>query len=72
MPYERFTKTREGKKKWCTRNKETGKVVCYDSATKRLHGVQMRYAIEGGWRPTGSKGKGIIKGSRIKRYAGKA
>jgi len=69
MPYEKFTKTVKGEKKWCTRNKETGKVVCYDNPTKRLHGTQMRYATEGGWKPTGAKGKGVIKKSRVKRYA---
>lgn len=69
MPYKLFTKTVEGKKKRCTKNEETGKVVCYDSPIKRLHGTQMRYAIEGGWKPTGAKGKGTIKKSRIKRYA---
>lgn len=68
MPYTKFTKTVEGKKKWCTRNKETGDVVCYDSPTKRLHGIMMRHAIDKGFKPTGAKGKGIVKKTRVKRY----
>jgi hypothetical protein len=59
MPYELFVKIihedGEKKKKWCTRNKETGKVTEYDSQEKRKTGIKMRHAIESGWKPTRKK-----------------
>ncbi|MFX0134121.1 MAG: hypothetical protein ACFFDN_10805 [Candidatus Hodarchaeota archaeon] len=61
MPYSKFTKIVKGKKKYCTRNLETGEVVEYDSAEKRASGIQMREAIHHGFKPTGKKGKGRIK-----------
>lgn len=56
MPYLKFTKVVDGKKKWCTKNLETGKVIMYDSAEKRKNGIKIREAIHHGWKPTG-KGK---------------
>ncbi len=35
MPYIRFTKIVNGKKKYCLKNKETGKVYCSDTPEKR-------------------------------------
>jgi len=67
LPYQFFTKIvhekGKKKKKWCTRNKETGKVIEYDSVEKRKHGVMMREAIHHGFKPTGNKGTGKIKRS---------
>ncbi len=46
MPYELFTKMVKGKKKYCTRNKETGAVRHYDSAAKRKTGMRMAHAYK--------------------------
>ena len=63
MPYSYFTEVIKGKKKWCTRNLETGEVIHYDSPEKRKHGVMMRHATDHGFKPTGKKGTGKIKRS---------
>jgi hypothetical protein len=52
MPYELFTKTEGGKIKYCHRNKNTGKVVCYDSEKKRKAGMRIREAVAHGWKPS--------------------
>jgi len=57
MPYIKFTKKVKGKKKWCIKNKETGKVYCSDSKEKREKMIRMHEAFKHGWKPT-----------RIRRY----
>lgn len=42
MPYDRFTRKEKGKTRWCARNKQTGKVVCYSSKAKRERGLGIR------------------------------
>jgi hypothetical protein len=43
MPYDLFTKVVKGKKKYCTKHKKTGKVVCYNSEEKRKTGIKMHH-----------------------------
>lgn len=57
MPYSKFTKKVKGKKKYCTRHKTKGTVVCYSSKAKRKTGIKMRHAFDSGWRPTGKAKK---------------
>lgn len=52
MPYEKFVKQVKGKKKFCIKNKQTGKVTCYDSEKKRETGIKMKHAFRAGWKPT--------------------
>ena len=40
MPYQNFSKTVKGKRKYCMRNKRTGKEYCYDSAKEREEGKE--------------------------------
>ena len=42
MPYTKFTKVVGKKKKFCIKNRRTGKIVCYNSAKKRETGIRMR------------------------------
>lgn len=42
MPYDKFVRVVKDKKKYCTKNKRTGKVVCYSSERKRKTGIRMR------------------------------
>lgn len=42
MPYNKFVKAMRGRKKYCTKNKRTGKIVCYSSKRKRETGMKMR------------------------------
>lgn len=55
MPYQKFTKTVKGKKKYCTRNKNTGKVRCFSSKGKRKTMIKMAHAYDSGWKPTGRR-----------------
>ena len=48
MPYEKFRKG----KKYCIRNKRTGKVTCYSSVAKRETGIRMKHAFAHGFVPT--------------------
>ena len=56
MPYKKFTQVIKGKKVYCTKNKETGKIVHYSSVKKRKRGMKIREAFAHGWKPTGKKG----------------
>ena len=52
MPYTKFTKKVGGKKKQCIKNKETGKVTCYDSVKKRKEGIRIKEAFAHGFKAT--------------------
>lgn len=52
MPYNKFTKKVKGVKKYCIKNKSTGKVTCYGSKAKRKTGIRMKHALKRGWKPT--------------------
>ena len=52
MPYSKFTKVIEGRKKWCTRKLSDGKVTCFKSPEARKTGIRIRMAIDHGWKPT--------------------
>lgn len=51
MPYTLSTKEKEGKKKYCMTNKNTGKTYCYDSEAARKKGMKMHEAFKHGWVP---------------------
>jgi hypothetical protein len=51
MPYDQFTKTVGGKKKYCLKNKNTGQVTCYSSEAKRKTGIRMKEAFAHGFKP---------------------
>ena len=53
MPYDLFTKEKEGKKLFCMKNKSTGKTYCYKSKADREKGQKMHEAFRHGWKPTG-------------------
>ena len=55
MPYSKFTKIVNGKKKYCIRNLRTGKITCYDSPEKRETGIRMKEAFAHGFKPTRKK-----------------
>ncbi|MBC8181495.1 hypothetical protein H8E88_10270 [candidate division KSB1 bacterium] len=50
MPYQKFTKIIKGKKNFCIKNKQTGKVTCYDSEKKRETGIRMKEAFKHGFK----------------------
>ena len=41
MPYDLFTKKREGKEVYCMTSKNTGKTYCYKSKADRENGMRM-------------------------------
>ena len=51
MPYTKFTTTRDGKKAYGLKNKQTGKVTVYSSKTKRETGIKMKEATAHGFKP---------------------
>lgn len=55
MPYRKFEKTVEGKKKYCIQNLRTKKVICYETAAKRETGIRMREAFAHGMKPLRKK-----------------
>jgi len=57
MPYQDFSKTVKGKRKYCMRNKKTGKEYCYDSAKEREEGKRIHEAFVHGFKPTRKKRK---------------
>lgn len=52
MPYILSSKVKEGKRKFCMQNKDTGKTYCYGSAEERKKGMQMHEAFSHGFKPT--------------------
>lgn len=56
MPYILSTKTVKGKKKFCMRSKESGKMYCYNSTQARADGMKLHEAFKHGFVPT-KKGK---------------
>ena len=57
MPYRKFQKTVKGRRKYCTKNKRTGQVVCYQSDEARRKGIRIREAYAHGWKPSRVRGK---------------
>jgi len=55
MPYQKYTKTIKGKKKFCIRNKQTGQETCYDSEKKRNTGIKIKEAFKHGFKLTKEK-----------------
>ena len=53
MPYDLFTKKREGGTVYCMTSKDTGKTYCYKSKADREKGMRMHEAFKHGWKPTG-------------------
>ena len=52
MPYNKFVRMIKEKKKYCLKNKRTGKVTCYSSDKKRKTGIRMKEAFHHGFKPT--------------------
>ena len=52
MPYDKFTKIREGKKVFCMTSKNTGKTYCYKSKADRAEGMRMHEAYAHGFKQT--------------------
>jgi len=52
MPYDKFTCVKAGKKMYCTRNIETGKIVHYTSEKNRETGMRMREMFSHGFVPS--------------------
>ena len=45
MPYTKIVqKIKDGKEKWCFKNKETGQEICADSKEKAVAAMRARYA----------------------------
>jgi len=57
MPYKKYTKTVKGKKKYCIKNKNTGKETCFCSEEKRNNGIRIREAYAHSWKPKKLKSK---------------
>jgi len=57
MPYQNFSEIVKGKRKYCMRNKRTGKEYCYDSAKEREEGKRIHEAFVHGFKPTRKKRK---------------
>ena len=55
MPYLKFTKIVDGKKKYCIKNKKTGSITCYSSKKKREKGIRMKEAFAHGFKLTKRK-----------------
>lgn len=51
MPYKLFEKKVDNILKYCTKNINTGKVICYGSKEKRQTGIRIKEAFAHGWKP---------------------
>lgn len=55
MPYDFFTKKREGKEVYCMTSKRTGKTYCYKSKADRKEGMRLHEAYSHGFKMTNKK-----------------
>lgn len=64
MPYKKFIKTVQGKKKYGLQNIKTGKVALFSSKEKRETGIRMKEAFAHGWIPTKKNNKEVHKNGK--------